>query len=289
MGLPSPAVAAWRRGRSLVPGVTSGVNREHRQASVTTETNTAGRATAKPRASRVAVLEDDVTLRDAVLLPLLRDHGFEAVGMGSAAELYRCMLRTQFDIVLLDIGLPGENGLEVASNLRQLSVGLGIVMLTGSRGRDKRVRAFNHGVDAYLTKPVDGAVLGAMLHSLSRRLSISRPGLRETGVLERFEQDVQSRRWRLETGGWCLVAPNGAMLALSAHERSLLTLLINAGGSLCRGIGCCSPWPAEMETSIRTGSRCWYIGCGARPPPSAKRANHCRCCHRAATVTCSPD
>ena len=230
MGLPSPAVAAWRRGRSLVPGVTSGVNREHRQASVTTETNTAGRATAKPRASRVAVLEDDVTLRDAVLLPLLRDHGFEAVGMGSAAELYRCMLRTQFDIVLLDIGLPGENGLEVASNLRQLSVGLGIVMLTGSRGRDKRVRAFNHGVDAYLTKPVDGAVLGAMLHSLSRRLSISRPGLRETGVLERFEQDVQSRRWRLETGGWCLVAPNGAMLALSAHERSLLTLLINAGG-----------------------------------------------------------
>lgn len=194
------------------------------------ETRTPGRATARPRALRIAVLEDDATLREAVLLPVLRDQGFEVVGMGSAAELYRNMLRTQFDIVLLDIGLPGESGLEVASNLRQLSASLGIVMLTGSRGRDKRVRALDHGADAYLTKPVDPAVLGATLHSLARRLSVSRPGSREADAPPRSEPDSKPRRWRLETGGWCLVAPNGAMLALSAQERGLLTQLIDAAG-----------------------------------------------------------
>jgi two-component system, OmpR family, response regulator PhoP len=98
-------------------------------------------------------------------------------------------------------------------------------MLTGSRGRDKRVRALTDGADAFLAKPVDGDILAATLHSLARRLSLAvRP------VAEPAASTRTAAGWRLEADGWCLVAPNEAVLALTAQERCLLGMLVAAGG-----------------------------------------------------------
>lgn len=173
-------------------------------------------------AVRVAVLEDDEALREAILLPTLRDYGFDASGAGTAAGLYRLMLGQRFDIVLLDIGLPDENGLDVVKHLRGLFPGLGIVMLTGSRGRDKRVRALVDGADAFLAKPVDGEVLAATLRSLSRRLGPAMPVAPSA--------PVPATRWHLSADDWCLVAPGGETLALTQPERRLLRMLVDAGG-----------------------------------------------------------
>lgn len=170
---------------------------------------------------RVAVLEDDELLRESFLLPTLRGYGFDVVGAGTAAELYRRMVGQAFDIVLLDMGLPDENGLDVIRHLRTSLPSLGIVMLTGSSGRDKHVRALADGADAFLAKPVDGEVLAVTLHSLARRLSPARTPPPATHA---------PARWRLETNGWCLVAPNGTLLALTSAERCVLELLFAAGG-----------------------------------------------------------
>src|SRR4249919_422891 len=168
-------------------------------------------------AFRVAVLEDDDLVRESFLLPTLRDSGFAAVGAGTAAELYRRMVGQSFDIVLVDMGLPDENGLDVIRHLRTSLPALGIVMLTANSGADKHVRALSDGADAFLAKPVDGEILAATLHSLARRLSSrAAPGA--------------SGRWKLETNDWCLVAPNGALMALTAPERCVLQLLFAAGG-----------------------------------------------------------
>lgn len=175
-------------------------------------------------AVRIAVLEDDQELREAILLPTLRDHGFEATGAGTAAGLYRLMIGQQFDMVLLDIGLPDESGLEVVKHLRGLFPTLGIVMLTGSRGRDKRVRALVDGADAFLAKPVDGDVLAATLRSVARRI-LAAP---ETVAAPAPTPSVA--RWRLEADDWCLVAPNGGKLALARAERVLLQSLFAAVG-----------------------------------------------------------
>ena len=78
---------------------------------------------------RVAVLEDDCRLREDVLVPGLLSFGFEAVGIGRAAELYRRMLAVRFDLAVLDLGLPDEDGLSVARHLRRCSQ-IGIVVLT---------------------------------------------------------------------------------------------------------------------------------------------------------------
>jgi DNA-binding response OmpR family regulator len=171
---------------------------------------------------QLAVLEDDAELREAILLPGLRDFGFQVTGAGTAAELYRHMLRQQFDIVVLDIGLPDEDGVTVARHLRELS-GMGIVMLTGNRGRRDHVRALEVGADAYLSKPVDLEVLAATLHSLRRRLSAPPSRGADDGV-------AAGARWHLDTDGWCLVAPNGTTLTLTAPERQLLASLVDAGG-----------------------------------------------------------
>ena len=174
---------------------------------------------------RVAVLEDDPELREAILLPGLRDFGFEVTAAGTAAELYRHMVKNAFDMVVLDMGLPDEDGLSVVRHLQELP-DLGIVMLTGSHSRNDRVRALREGADAYLAKPADIEVLAATLHSLSRRI---RRRVAPEVALEKAAD--ASARWHLDTDGWCLVSPRGQVIALSAPERRLLRTLIAEAGA----------------------------------------------------------
>jgi len=177
--------------------------------------------------ARVAVLEDDHDLREGILVPGLRDFGFDITSAGTAAELYRHMLKQSFDMVVLDIGLPDEDGLSVVRHLRELS-DLGIVMLTGNHGRLDRIQALRDGADAYLSKPADVEVLAATLHSLSRRL---RGGTVETPSAVTTMGDGARGRWHLDTDGWCLVSPRNSVIALTVPERSLLNLLIASAGA----------------------------------------------------------
>src|SRR5690554_4147486 len=88
--------------------------------------------------ARIAVVEDDAEFRDQVLLPILSRAGFAVTAMGSALELYRELLSSHYDLVLLDIGLPDEDGLSIAGHLRERSPLVGIVMLTGVAGNQWR-------------------------------------------------------------------------------------------------------------------------------------------------------
>jgi DNA-binding response OmpR family regulator len=139
------------------------------------------------RAWHVGVLEDDAQLREGIVLPGLRYFGFQVTGAGSAAELYRHMLTKRFDMVVLDIGLPDESGLNVVKHLREIS-SLGIVMLTGNTGMDDHVGALTRGADAFLNKPVNIEVLAATLHSVSpgrcARCGRSRSAFSRAGALE---------------------------------------------------------------------------------------------------------
>jgi len=171
-------------------------------------------------ALRVAIVEDEERFREAVLVPGLRDFGFDAMGVGSAGELYKSMLVRQFDIIVLDIGLPDDSGLNVVRHIRQLSAKIGLIMLTASSERQDRIQALSEGADMYLPKPIDVDVLAVTLRSLARRLS-SAGGAVPAGPTE----------WHLDATGWCLVAPNGAIFALTSPERSIVNALIEADGS----------------------------------------------------------
>ena len=168
--------------------------------------------------ARVAVVEDDIELRERVLVPGLCDFGFATEGFASAAGLYRAMLAAPFDLVVLDIGLPDEDGFAIARHLREVAaMRVGIVILSGRGGTADRVRGLDEGSDAYLAKPVDIEVLAATLHSLLRRMRASSDTPAPGG-------------WHLDANGWCLRSPRGARVALTQPERSVLARLIDSGG-----------------------------------------------------------
>jgi DNA-binding response OmpR family regulator len=171
---------------------------------------------------RILVVENDVKIRQRVLLPALRKHGFDMYEAGTAAELYRHMLAQPFDIVVLDLHLPDESGLAVTRYLRAIS-NVGIVMFTDWHARHHHAQLLQAGADVCLPKPADGETLAATLLSLARRLSVraSPPAA---------IADAMMPPWQLADGGWRLVSPLGKAIALTASERSVLTMLVAEAG-----------------------------------------------------------
>ena len=170
---------------------------------------------------KVAVLEDDAAFREDILVTGLRRLGFDAEGFATSAELYRRMLAVSFELLVLDIRLDGEDGLDVAQYLRGMSP-IGIVALTGRGTQEDRIRGLMEAVDVWLSKPVDVEVLGATLHSLSRRMRFASSGPHATS----------SVGWRLSPGNWRLVAPDDRSVGLNLLERRLLTRLLATPGDL---------------------------------------------------------
>ena len=182
----------------------------------------AGRGIRDPlgQAPRIAVLEDDDALRDDILLPAFSARGFDAEGFARAADLYRRMVSASFDVAVIDIGLPDEDGLSVARNLRDGSA-LGIVVLTGTGGTAERIRALDEVADAWLSKPVETAIVVATVGSVLRRVRMPPAAA-----------DAEDARpcWRLATGQWQLLAPSGRAVDLNRAERCVLAFLFAANG-----------------------------------------------------------
>ncbi|HDS0949338.1 TPA: response regulator transcription factor [Stenotrophomonas maltophilia] len=173
----------------------------------------------------VWVVEDDAELR-ALMLDDLQWRGAQAVGLGSAEALYRQLATDRCDIVVLDVGLPGEDGYAVAAHLRQ-AARMGIVMLTGRGEARDMAHGLAQGADLYLVKPLDVDVLAAALQSLRRRLPAA--GEPAAGAVA-APAPAPGAVWQLRDDGWTLVAPAGAQLALTAAERGLLGLLLDTPG-----------------------------------------------------------
>lgn len=168
--------------------------------------------------ARIAVTEDDDELRQLIVSELA-DRGFDVTGFASAETLYRHLAVQRCDIVVLDIGLPGEDGYAVARHLRQIA-SVGILMLTARAGADDMARGLSTGADLYLIKPLDMDVLAAGVESLLRRMSIT----------ARTETDAPRSDWSLIAGGWKLRAPDGEELVLAEGERAFLRPLLAQPG-----------------------------------------------------------
>ncbi|HEY4529722.1 MAG TPA: response regulator transcription factor [Luteimonas sp.] len=173
-------------------------------------------------ALRIAVVEDDDELREAIVLPLVRDAGYEASGHANALGLYRELLARRVDMVLVDVGLPDEDGYGVVRHLRTVTPGLGIVILSGYRRESDRRRGLDAGADAYLTKPLDPPQLLETLGGLAAG--------RKSKAVPPPPAQAGNSGWHLEAGGWSLLAPGGVRVRLSLPERQVLQVLAAAGG-----------------------------------------------------------
>lgn len=159
--------------------------------------------------TRIAVVEDNPDLLDDVCFQL-RHAGFEVAGVADGMHLADLLPRFAADIVLLDLGLPGEDGLEIAARLRRQRPHMGIVILTARTAVRERIAGHECGADHYLCKPVDAEELLAVVRTLERRLLPTVPD------------------WVLSVQEFTLYAPDGTAIMLTAAEMAVLDAMTRA-------------------------------------------------------------
>jgi two-component system phosphate regulon response regulator OmpR len=119
-------------------------------------------------AGRVLIVDDDRAVRD-MLAEYLTTHGYEVAQADGGPAMRTELERGVPDVVLLDIGLPGEDGLSLARYLRE-RYDLGIIMVTGAGEVVDRIVGLEMGADDYVAKPFDPRELRARLKSVMRRV-----------------------------------------------------------------------------------------------------------------------
>jgi len=127
--------------------------------------------------SRVLVVEDETHLANGLSFNLVAEgHSVEVVGDGEAALDRLLAKKETFDAVVLDVMLPGKDGFEVASQLRQAKNFVPVLMLTAMGRPEDVLKGFASGADDYLPKPFELAILLARLQGLLRRTAWHRSG-----------------------------------------------------------------------------------------------------------------
>jgi two-component system, OmpR family, response regulator len=118
---------------------------------------------------RILIAEDDQVLADG-LMRTLRNSGaaVDHVASGTEADA-ALMTNTEFDLLILDLGLPKMHGLEVLKRLRGRSSALPVLILTAADSVDERVKGLDYGADDYMAKPFSLQELEARVRALSRR------------------------------------------------------------------------------------------------------------------------
>ena len=177
---------------------------------------------ALPDATRVLVVDDEAALREPLSDYLVRQ-GFAASQAASAAEARARLAAEPFDIVLLDVMMPGEDGLSLCRHLieaRQLPV----IFLTARGEATDRIVGLEIGADDYVVKPFDPRELVARIRSVMRR-AVRAPGAAETAAADQFHYTFDG--WRLDPLRRRLTDRESAVVAISSAEFRLLVAFLD--------------------------------------------------------------
>ncbi len=172
--------------------------------------------------AHILVVDDDRRLRD-LLQRFLTDSGFRVTTAGSAAEARDRLTSLRFDLLVLDVMMPGESGLSLTSSLRE-NTNVPILMLTAMAEPDDRINGLERGADDYLTKPFEPRELVARIRSILRRVAIAAPAPAEL----RFGELVYDSQRQLFEG------PDGATPLTGAEARLLDILARTPGEAVAR-------------------------------------------------------
>ncbi len=167
---------------------------------------------------RVLIVEDDPELA-GLLRDGLRAQRIDPTLAGMFAEGRARATGASYDVIILDVRLPGGTGFDICAELRRQGVTTPVLMLTALDGVDDRVRGLEVGADDYLTKPFAFRELVARLKALTRRSPALTPALHRIADLE---VDLASRE----------VRRGGRSVTLSAKEFALLELFVRRKGQV---------------------------------------------------------
>ncbi len=165
----------------------------------------------------ITLIEDDIRLSE-LIGRYLETNGFRVCGVTHGDEAVEQVRRTDPDLVILDLGLPGKDGFEILRQLRPQFVNP-ILILTARADDIDHVLGLERGADDYVIKPVEPRVLLARIHALLRR-----------GLRERAAQPTLKFGALLINPGARSVSLGGRTIALSSNEFDLLLYLASNAG-----------------------------------------------------------
>lgn len=166
---------------------------------------------------RIAVIEDDSELRECII-EYFNSLNYPIWGVNCVEDWYQKIESSRVDVLILDVGLPGVDGLSLARNLSQTK-DIIIIMLSGHGTQDDRLSGLQNGADRYLVKPVEMLELRANIDAAWRS--------KQTHL---HETDATANSWLLDTKNWQLISPHKQNISLTPNEFVVISRLIQTNG-----------------------------------------------------------
>jgi len=160
----------------------------------------------------ILLIEDDEVLANG-LTHTLSNSGYTVTGATTGAYADHLLKAQGFDLIILDLGLPDMDGLQLLRKLRSEKLSLPILVLTARDDMNDRIDGISQGADDYMTKPFELRELEARLHALIRR------------CYGGFSHVIEVGRLQLDTSSHQILA-EGELLSLSARESAVLEVLM---------------------------------------------------------------
>lgn len=169
----------------------------------------------------ILVVDDDNRLRE-LLRKFLTENNFRVTSSANAAEARNILTSLEFDLLVLDVMMPGESGLELTSVLRETSR-VPILLLTAMGESEHRIDGLERGADDYLAKPFEPRELLARIRSILRR--VAPQGGKTLIILGNHQYDPLRQQ---------LLGPDGPIRLTNAEARLLQVLVANPGNPISR-------------------------------------------------------
>lgn len=167
---------------------------------------------------RILIVEDEPSILDG-LCDVLAFNGFDPVGEADGAEGLKRALEERFDLVILDVMLPGVDGLTICRRVREAWPGRAILMLTAKGSESDVLEGFSRGADDYVSKPFSVAQLTARVKALLRRVGGAVPKVFDMSPL------------RVDPGAMTVVA-DGELVEVTRRDIDVLAYLVNRRGQV---------------------------------------------------------
>ncbi len=178
--------------------------------------------------ARIVIVDDDPGVRE-LLTAFLVDHGFGAEAVASGKALRHRLERRDCDLIVLDIMMPGEDGLSILRSLMHRNDGPGVIMLSAVSNEIDRIVALEMGADDYVVKPSSARELMARIRSVLRRRAAPAPQL---GQGNRDHAPTPPTDyfgfagWTFDSRRRKLTAPGGTVVAVTETEYRILTIFL---------------------------------------------------------------
>jgi two-component system phosphate regulon response regulator OmpR len=180
------------------------------------------------RPTRILIVDDEAELR-ALLQRYLSEQGLEVRAVSNARDMDRYLVRETFDLLILDVALPVEDGLAICRRLRAAGDIVPIIMLTARGEPLDRILGLEMGADDYLPKPFNPRELLARIQAQLRRQSMA-----ASGSVARRDEIVSFGPWRFDLAS-LILEKSGTRVSLTSSELALLrSLALHRGRPLGR-------------------------------------------------------